>query len=140
MGGHAQKCQACIHGCGASSHDLWSLCVALAQGIRERGTEPVAKLTLLQNKCLRSITGACKAPKVEVLEAEAGMISDAIRDICTKKYCSQGIPRDALKSSVKQRRQYEENCAVKGEEGSRQKLPQWLSRMHGSKAAWTHHR
>ena len=42
--------------------------------IRERGTAPVAKLSVLQNKCLRSINGAYKAINVKVMEAEAGVM------------------------------------------------------------------
>lgn len=35
---------------------------------------PIAKLVTLQNKCLRSITGAYKATNTKVLEAESGVV------------------------------------------------------------------
>lgn len=42
---------------------------------RKKRTGLVASLaTLLQNKCLRSITGAYKATNIEVLEAESAVI------------------------------------------------------------------
>ena len=40
----------------------------------EKCTGPIAKLATLQNKCLRSITGAYKATNIEVLEAELGVV------------------------------------------------------------------
>ena len=42
--------------------------------VRKRGTAQVAKLTVLQNKCLRSITGAYRATNTAVLEAESRMM------------------------------------------------------------------
>ena len=42
--------------------------------IRERGTAQVAKLTTLQKKCLRSITGAFRATNTRLLEAESEVI------------------------------------------------------------------
>ena len=44
------------------------------KGIKTKGLGRAAKLTVLQNKCLRSITGAYTATNVKVLEAEAGVI------------------------------------------------------------------
>ena len=41
--------------------------------IRERGTGQVAKLKTLQNKCLRSMTGAFKATNTRLPEAESGV-------------------------------------------------------------------
>ena len=41
---------------------------------KTKGLGPVAKLLPLQNKCLRSITGAYKATNTKVLEAESGVI------------------------------------------------------------------
>lgn len=40
-----------------------------------KGVGPIAKLVTLQNKCLRSITGAYKATNTKVLEAESGVVS-----------------------------------------------------------------
>lgn len=44
------------------------------KGTRTKGLGPAAKLTTLQNKSLRSITGAYRATNVKVLEAESGLI------------------------------------------------------------------
>ena len=41
---------------------------------KRKGAGPIAKLITLQNKCLRSITGAYKATNIRVLEAEASVI------------------------------------------------------------------
>ena len=39
-----------------------------------KGLGPAAKLITLENKCLRSITGAYKATNIKALEAEAGVM------------------------------------------------------------------
>ena len=46
----------------------------LPKRLKIKGPGPAAKLTTLQNKCLRSITGAYKATNIQVLEAETGVI------------------------------------------------------------------
>lgn len=51
----------------------------LLYGIRQGKTEaksfgPATKLGILQNKCLRSVTGAYKATNINVLEAESGVM------------------------------------------------------------------
>ena len=40
----------------------------------KRGAGPITKLVTLQNKCLKSITGAYKATITKILEAELGVI------------------------------------------------------------------
>lgn len=49
------------------------------EGTRKKGLGPATKLTVLENRCLRSITGAYRAANIKVLEAEAGAIP---LDIC----------------------------------------------------------
>ena len=44
------------------------------RGTRNKTLGPAAKLTTLQNKCLRSIIRAYKATNIKVLEAQAGVL------------------------------------------------------------------
>ena len=46
----------------------------LSEPKKRKSAGPIAKLIMLQNRCLRSITGAYKATNIRVLEAETGVI------------------------------------------------------------------
>lgn len=71
--------------------------------IKARGLGPATKLLPLQNKCLRSITGAYKATNIKVLEAESGVIPlDIYLDQITlksrdKPRCSEVIKLEKTK-------------------------------------------
>lgn len=78
--------------CVTHGDDTRSLCVALPKETGAEGLGSVAKLIILQDKFLRSITGAYTATNVKVLESggrcnAAGYVS---------RSNSRGLSRDAL--------------------------------------------
>lgn len=59
---------------------------------RTKGLGPVAKFTTLQNKCLRTITGAYRVTNIKVLEVEAGVVLLEIH-LDRRVLRSGGVPR-----------------------------------------------
>lgn len=103
--------------------------------IQGRGTGPVTKLTILQNKCLRSIIGAYKATNIKVLQPESGVLPLDI-------YLDQAVlrSRDAPRCSkvirpAKAKISYEENCVGQGEENAGQEPLQCQIKTNGPNTA-----
>lgn len=68
------------------------------KGTRTKGLGTAAKLATLQNKCLRSTTGAYRATNIKVLEAESGVILWI--STSTKQWWEKELSKDVMKSFV----------------------------------------